>query len=248
MSELQKGIGGTSMFDPVLCEILYNWFCPVGGLVLDPFAGGSVRGIVATMLGREYLGVDLSSQQISANEEQSAKICKGKKPKWITGDSRNIDRLVAGIEADFVFSCPPYHDLEKYSKDPCDLSNMNYGDFKRSYFDIIEKSCTLLKKDRFACFVVGEIRDQKGFYRGFTKDTIQAFEDAGLHFYNEVILVTQAGSLPMRARRPFEVSRKIGKTHQNVLIFVKGDPKKATQVVGKIDCGDLKIAGLGAEL
>ena len=31
---------GTSIFDPVLCEIAYRWFCPQGGTVLDPFAGG----------------------------------------------------------------------------------------------------------------------------------------------------------------------------------------------------------------
>ncbi|HXF87125.1 MAG TPA: hypothetical protein VNK48_02075 [Xanthobacteraceae bacterium] len=43
---------GTSIFDPVLCEIAYRWFCPPGGSVLDPFAGGSVRGIVASRLGR----------------------------------------------------------------------------------------------------------------------------------------------------------------------------------------------------
>lgn len=30
---------------PVLCELAYRWFCLAGGLVLDPFAGGSVRGI-----------------------------------------------------------------------------------------------------------------------------------------------------------------------------------------------------------
>src|SRR5688572_4612648 len=50
---------GTSIFDPVLCELIYRWFVPPGGLVLDPFAGGSVRGIVAAMLGRRYVGVEL---------------------------------------------------------------------------------------------------------------------------------------------------------------------------------------------
>jgi len=29
---------GTSIFDPVLCELAYRWFCPPGGTVLDPFA------------------------------------------------------------------------------------------------------------------------------------------------------------------------------------------------------------------
>lgn len=38
---------GTSVFDPVLCEIAYRWFSPKGGVILDPFAGGSIRLPVA---------------------------------------------------------------------------------------------------------------------------------------------------------------------------------------------------------
>ena len=37
----------TSIFDPVLCELAYRWSCPQGGTIIDPFAGGSVRGVVA---------------------------------------------------------------------------------------------------------------------------------------------------------------------------------------------------------
>src|SRR5690242_12336191 len=62
---------GTSIFDPVLCELAYRWFCPPDGLILDPFAGGSVRGIVASKLGRRYIGIDLSARQIEANRTQA---------------------------------------------------------------------------------------------------------------------------------------------------------------------------------
>lgn len=58
---------GTSIFDPVLCEIAYRWFCPQGGTVLDPFAGGSVRGIVASRLGYRYVGIELRQEQVEAN-------------------------------------------------------------------------------------------------------------------------------------------------------------------------------------
>ena len=71
------GSMGTSIFDPVLCEVAYAWFCPRGGRVLDPFAGGSVRGIVAAALGREYVGVDLSEAQVEANRAQ-ATLIRGK--------------------------------------------------------------------------------------------------------------------------------------------------------------------------
>jgi hypothetical protein len=39
--------------------------------------------------------------------------------------------------------------------------------------------------------------------------------------------VTAVGSLPVRTGKQFKASRKLGKTHQNLLVFVKGDPKKA---------------------
>jgi hypothetical protein len=61
---------GTSTFDPVLCELMYNWFCPEEGQIVDPFAGGSVRGIVAGLLEYKYYGIDLRQEQIDANKIQ----------------------------------------------------------------------------------------------------------------------------------------------------------------------------------
>jgi hypothetical protein len=54
----------TSIFDPVMAELAYRWFCPPDGKILDPFAGGSVRGVVAELLKRRYTGIDLSKRQI----------------------------------------------------------------------------------------------------------------------------------------------------------------------------------------
>jgi hypothetical protein len=227
---------GTSIFDPVLCEIAYRWFSPPGGIVLDPFAGGSVRGIVAAKLGRQYIGCDLRAEQIEANRVQASEICaEGIAPAWVCGDSKNIERLCEGARADFIFSCPPYADLERYSDDPKDLSTMAYTDFRAAYREIIAASCRMLLDDRFACFVVGEVRDKKGAYLNFVGDTVQAFIDAGLKLYNEAILLTAIGSLPIRAGRAFSASRKLGKTHQNVLVFIKGDAKEATSVCGEIE-------------
>ena len=46
--------------------------------------------------------------------------------------------------------------------------------------------------------------------------------------------MTVAGSLPIRVSAQFTAARKLGKTHQNVLLFVKGDPKKATAACGPV--------------
>src|SRR5690606_36572621 len=142
----------------------------------------------------QYVGIELRPEQVEANRFQADQICSDPMPIWHVGDSRQIDEHAAGVEADFIFSCPTYADLEVYSDDPQDLSTLDYPDFRAAYFEIIAKAAALLKPDRFACFVVGEVRDKRGNYYGFVPDTIAAFREAGLEFHNEAILVTAAGS------------------------------------------------------
>ena len=210
----------TSIFDPALCEVLYHWFVPDGGRILDPFAGGSVRGIVANKLGYKYTGIDIRQEQIESNREQGLEILEtNNQPNWYVGDSNVVLNDMTG-PFDFVFSCPPYADLEVYSDLDGDISNMKYNDFLMAYREIIDKSCRLLTDGGFACFVVGEVRDRNGNYIGFVPDTIAAFRDAGLDFYNEAILLNVIASAAMRADGNMK-SKKLVKVHQNVLIFRK---------------------------
>ncbi len=230
---------GTSVFDPVLCELSYRWFSPPGGSIIDPFAGGSVRGIVASALGRKYYGCDLSALQISANKEQ-AELAEGPPPTWVCGDAIDIATLFPYLKADFMFSCPPYADLERYSDDPRDLSTMDYAAFMEAYSNIIRECAELLVPNSFACFVVGDVRGKDGNYYGFPHDTVAAFKAAGMPLYNEAVLVTSVGSLPVRIDGQFSKWRKLGKTHQNILVFVKGDARKAA-----LRCGDLRQEFVG---
>jgi len=221
----------TSIFDPVLCELIYSWLVPKNGSIIDPFSGGSVRGIVAGMMGYSYSGIDLNKSQIEENISQCGyieQIPKGK-VKWFHGDS--VKEFVKFKESDFLFSCPPYFNLEVYSEDKRDISNMTLEEFTEAYTKIIHNSCTKLKNNRFACFVIGNIRDSKGMLIDLSGITISAFEKCGVKFYNELILVNNVGSLPIRINKQFSTSRKFGKVHQNILIFVKGCPKIATKEI-----------------
>lgn len=222
----------TSIFDPTLCECIYRWFTGDDSLIVDPFAGGSVRGIVAGMLGRRYWGCDLRQEQIDANEVQADDIAPAKRPTWVCGDALQV--LDQAPAADFIFSCPPYGNLEKYSDDPTDLSAMDDNAFDAAYRAIIAKAVARLRPDRFACFVVGDYRDRRGFYRNFVSLTIDAFQNAGAALYNEAILVTSVGSASMRVTKQFSSGRKFAKTHQNVLVFCKGDWRRAAAHCGNI--------------
>jgi DNA modification methylase len=210
-----------SVFDPALCEVLYHWFCNEGGNILDPFAGGSVRGIVAQYLGYNYHGIDIRKEQVDSNREQALEILSlENQPNWYVGDSNLQLENKWNIKFDLVFSCPPYADLEVYSKLEGDISNMNYQNFMIAYESIIAKSCLLLKSGGYACFVVGEVRDKKGNYIGFVPDTIKAFTKCGMEYYNEAILLNAIASASMRANGNMK-SKKLVKVHQNILVFKK---------------------------
>ncbi len=220
-----------SIFDPVLTENMMNWFCPKNGDILDPFAGGSVRGIIAEESGFNYTGIDLSEKQIESNREQSDK------PNWIVGNAMDVIPTLEQ-QFDFVFTCPPYHDLEKYSDKPDDISNMSYDDFIYSLKTIFRQSYTKLKDNRFFVVVVSEIREVSktgdykiGKYKGFVPDVIKMCEELGLSFYNDLILFNSQHQASRTGKTYFNRNRKIPSVHQNVLVFVKGNPDLATEII-----------------
>lgn len=226
-------IGGISIFDPALCEIMYKWYCPTGGLIYDCFAGGSVRGVVAEYLKYKYIGIELRREQCEANEIEAEKI--GVSPTWINDDSTNADNYIEDESCDMLFTCPPYADLEVYSDDARDISNMDYKDFCVAYEKILSIAIRKLKNDRFGVIVIGDVRDKNGFYRGLTGLTKDIFRKNGVLLYNELIMVDAVGTAAVRASKLFNASRKVVKTHQNVLVFYKGNPKNIKNVLPAVD-------------
>jgi len=222
----------TSEFDPVLAEVLTHWFVPPGGSILDPFSGGIVRGAVAALTGRRYLGIDLREEQVESNYGEwdgveAVEHGEGE-AEWLPGDARTVLRTLDEGPFDSVFTCPPYGNLERYSDDPRDLSNMTHRDFLTAYADILLGAAKLLKDERFFVIVVGDFRDEHGFYRRFPDATRAILKKAaGLRLYNSLVLLNRAGSAAVRARPQFEAARKTVLTHQEVLVFYKGDTPPA---------------------
>lgn len=198
-----------SVFDPVLCEIIYTWFCPSGGMILDPFAGGAIRGGVASALGYGYYGIELRKDLVEYNRSIDSR------PTWVVGDALTTPM----VEADFIFTCPPYGNYEVYSDDPRDLSTMTYTKFIDTYSSIILLSISKLRGE-YAAIVVSNFRED-GYYRNFVGDTITAFEKAGMRLYNDIIYLTPIGDAMMKAKKFFVSNKKVVKIHQNVLLFKK---------------------------
>lgn len=222
LAKLQgNSLTGTSIFDPVLTEVLYTWFCPPGGTVIDPFAGGTTRGLVASILGYHYIGTDLNKKQIEANEAK-AKDLHEKNMTWHHDNGKNLRKYVK-TAADMLLTCPPYYDLEQYTDHQEDLSNANtYEEFLKGYAEVLTPTYKLLAQGAYAIVVIGNVRDKNGNYQNLVGDTVTIMQQAGFNFYNEIILATSIATASLRARKTFDASKKVVKVHQNILFFTKG--------------------------
>lgn len=288
-----SSLAGTSIFDPVLCEIGYRWYCPKGGSILDPFAGGNTRGVVAAFFGYKYTGVEIREGQVLANRAQlddvyeiedefglfgpgrlchkvtlrevyarcwAAEIAAGTMPaemitpQWVVGNSTDIDEaLPIGEEYDLCFSCPPYYNLEQYSTRDGDGSKaQTYPEFMEWYAGVYRQCVARLKDSRFLIITVGDLRDKAGIgkYYNFNAHTQLLFsEKLGLHTYNQGVLYTALGSLPIRTSAAFPSGRKLGHTYQNTYIFWKGQDKSGAikEALGELLPTEFAVAGPDAD-
>lgn len=210
---------GTSLFDPVLAEIIMRLFCKPHGKIIDPFGGEQTKGVVAGTLGYDYQAVEIRKEQVDINTEATKDYGS---VKYFCGDSNNIGQIIKDSDFDLCFTSPPYYDLEVYSKE--DMSALGtYEEFMQQYENIFRQCVDKMKDGSFLVVKIGEVRNKKnGEYRNFVGDNISTFLRLGLHYYNELILIEKVASRCLRADGGMK-SRKTQKCHQNVLVFYKGE-------------------------
>lgn len=237
--ELETVVGsGVSLFDPVLSEICCKWFTPKqGAKIFDCFAGDTQKGFVFGACGYEFIGIELRQEQVDVNND----VIKDRNLpiKYICDDGQNVAKYIEHDSQDMLFSCPPYYDLEVYSDMPNDASNQGtYEDFLLILRNAYKAAIGCLKQNRFAVIVVGDVRNKKtGFYYNFIDDVKRIFSENGMPLYNEMILVDMCATTALRASRYMDF-RKVGKTHQNVLVFYKGDTKQIKSEFPPIELTD----------
>lgn len=227
---------GTSLFDPVLAECIIRWFVPKNGTILNLFAGGVEPNIVAAYKGHKVTGIELRQEQIDHTIRVAKSLQLSPLLNLHCDDIVNMNSILPKNETyDAIFSCPPYYDLEVYDKnDKRDLANKPETEFDTILEKTILESSKKLKANRFAVFVVSEVRNSTtGGYRGLVPKVISWFQKAGLTYYNEIILINSIGTLPFRINNSWQY-RKVGRMHQNVLVFYKGAMQEIDKTFDKV--------------
>lgn len=223
-----------SVFDPVLTDTHYHWYCPPGGRILDPFAGGATRGLVAAARGYHYTGIDLSPRQVAANQEQyeawqERGLITGS-ATWATGAAQHVlPTLDPGF--DYLFTCPPYHDLERYSDHPDDLSAMTWDNFAVAIDHIIGLAVGLLAPDRFSTWITGDLRDKRGYLRRFPARVDAGHEAAGAHLVNDTVVAAPLGGKFGVIWRSWEPTRSATRIHSYAHTHVLGDRRRAVSAI-----------------
>lgn len=217
-----------SEFNPVVAERVIKFWSDKGDLVLDPFSGRATRGLIAKLLGRRYIGYEISpltyehTLQVVKGTSSLEEHASGQAMQWelLLGDGCKLERTGNEV-ADLVFTCPPYWDIEKYQSVEGQLSDsQTYLDFLRQYKGSLKNSYRCLKPGKFCIYVVNDFR-RDGVFIPFHRDTIMLAEDVGFRLHDIVINQLNSASLA-RGVQNFANHYFTAKSHEYILVFYKG--------------------------
>lgn len=203
-----------SEFHPDLAEMVVKYWSLEGDVIVDPFAGRATRGIVSLFLGRRYQGYEVARSTFQKTNE---------KITALGGEMFCLDGCAMehtpNESADLVFTCPPYHRLEKYESAPSQLSDLkSYEEFVLKIRICVRNIVRVLKPEKFVCWVCGDWRD--GQFRLFHVDSIVAFQEVGLVPHDVVIIHNNSPFAPLQAGK-VAAKRYTSKVHEYLLVFRK---------------------------
>lgn len=229
--------GTHSVFPAPLMEwIILRYGGPQGGTILDAFAGGPPRGMVSSIMGHKYTGVEIRKEQIAENERVLKRLKLNDNANYVLDDGCYLDFKAPLFDA--AITCPPYFNLEVYSDHPKDVSNVpTYTEFDAAMFLSAKAHRRHMKPGSYVCWIVGNFRSKRdgdGGYKGelidFRSHTVDNFQRAGFIFHQEIILSKNFGSAAKRSTNAWK-GHKLVPIHEFLLVFkTPGEPSKPSRV------------------
>jgi len=179
----KKTLDTLSTFPDIITSSYINLLSKEGDIVLDLFCGHNSRATSVLNWQRKYVGFDIHTFPVDFTK----KACRDLNFKecedfWIhQQSSEKID--YPNEHFDFALTCPPYFDIEDYSKiyneqKVQDLSNMSYEQFLVIYSKCISEGFRTLKKGKYFVIVVGD-KHRNGELTSLMLDTIKIAKEKG---------------------------------------------------------------------
>ena len=200
-------------YSPMRAKAIYEKFCPENGVIYDFCAGfgGRMLGALSSSKNFTYIGTDPNTETYQNLLKEGAYIEKttGRKNsfKLYNECAENLELEKESI--DFVFSCPPFFDLEKYSDENTQsyLKYPNYEEWLEYFVKPSIKHCIdAMKPEGIYCIDVENFQS-KGKEYLLPLDWIQIAEEEGLILQK---------TIPIKTR-----SRKRDNWSNNIYVFTK---------------------------
>lgn len=233
-SENGARANAASIFNPMLAGALVQAYSNPGDLIIDPFAGGGTRGIIAGAMDRRYVGCDIRVDEVERVNARMFELGLDE-VGVITADAAScpwqdrISNLSSGTrrKADMLLTCPPYWNLEVYSDDPNDLSTTaTYEEFLDGIEKVIVNSLHAVKNGAPIVWVVGEFRDpETSELLDFPGDIVRIHQRHGSWLYDRFIY-THANPQAFWRMGVFDKTRKLIRVHEHVIVMRYGQPVK----------------------
>lgn len=207
-----------SVFNPILGGNILKIWSNIGDNVIDPFAGRD-RALITNYMNRHYTGYEISTNTF---DKLNLKIENWKhlnKSYNITLQNLDGTKLIKETENsfDFSYSCPPYWFKEKYESVPGQISDLKTEDeWKKSIECCAENLKICLKKDKFAVFVIADIRD-KGRMIPLHSHWIECFQNKNWDLKD--IIINKTNPMNSSGINGFLRNHIMQKSHEYLLVF-----------------------------
>jgi hypothetical protein len=219
------GAGYFSIFNPRIASWILNLWAPAEGICADPFGGGGTRAALAALRGLRYIGCELREEEVAAVNSRLSRL--GVTPdmaELVCGDARYFAAAWTALgapPADFLYTCPPYYNLEEYGGGEADLSAAeSYPAFLDGCRDVIEQCRQLLRPGALAVWVVGLHRCPKTREcLPLNHDIARLHREGGYALHEEVCIYHQANIALRRAGNFERGSRLLVRQHEYALVF-----------------------------
>jgi DNA modification methylase len=213
----------TSIFNPAIACHILNLYGAKATKVFDPFTGGGTRAIICGQAGLDYTGVEIRQAEVDHIKGMVTKMGLTKRITIIRGDARKVPQIESQSH-DFLLTCPPYWNLERYEGGASDLSMIrSYSQFLAELELAVIESTRVLKPGSVSVWVVGLHRDKQKGRPGelvcLNHDVARMHQRNGFVLKEEIIIYRKNDQALARSGTFEKGSGFLVRRHEYALVF-----------------------------